>query len=199
MVETNKKYFAFSSLKSLIDELQSLFLAVSGRLQHLHLNKHNEGSAKASVDIWGKLGHFIETHPVDQVTELHLDKHLKQKSAADKHGSHHKEKHNLENYLDGRPREKGQLGEFYQRERVRVEVKPHMSEQMTRNAMDHINSSLHFAKQGDVDGARLHIELAESATKMAGQFMSNSEFKSFEKKILQRIEDIIQNGHTGEK
>ena len=197
MIETNnKRHSALGSLKSMIEELQTLFLSISGRLHQLHLHKHDKQSTEASVDIWGRLGHFIETHPVDQDQGLHLDSHQRHSTATKKHASDQKQKHSLDSYLDGRPREKGQLGEFYQRERVRVEVKPHMSEQMSRNAMDHINSSLHCAKQGDTEGARLHIELAESATKMASQFMSKSEFKDFENKILQRINDIVENADT---
>ncbi len=200
MIETNnKQHSTLGSLKSLIDELQALLLAISGRLHQLHLHKHSRESTESSVDIWGKLGHFLETHPVDQDPELHLESHQRQSTAVNKHGGGHKTNHNLDTYLDGKPREVGQLGEFYQRERVRVEVKPHMSEQMSRNAMDHINSSLHFAKQGDTQGARLHIELAESATKMASQFMSKSEFKDFETKILQRINDIVENSHAQQK
>lgn len=200
MTEINhKQHFPGTSLKTLIHELQHLLHGVSQRLRQLHLSRHEKQAPQSAVDIWGRLGNFIETHPVDEETESHIEQHLNELGNARKHATAGKHKHSLENYLDGRPRERGQLGDYYQRQRVRVEVKPDMSLKMYRNAMDHINSSLHFVKKGDVEGARLHIELAESATHVASQFMSKQEFKDFEQKILDRIKDILDEGHPGQK
>jgi len=57
--------------------------------------------------------------------------------------------------------------------------------------MEHINISLILAREGNTEGARLHIDLAESAMHTAGRFMSHEEYEIFEKKVEHRLESII--------
>ena len=64
--------------------------------------------------------------------------------------------------------------------------------------MEHINISLILARAGNIEGARLHIDLAESAMHTAGRFMSHKEYEIFEKKVAHRLESIIGGNRPDE-
>ncbi|MBT8439763.1 MAG: hypothetical protein HKP55_07055 [Gammaproteobacteria bacterium] len=144
------------------------------------------GDSRGDVDIWGKIGHFLEATPeLSEDDVFHLqDEHI--------HQSHQNETLHRPTLEDGA--ELSELGKYYQR-KVRVETHPHMSEQMQRNTIDHINTALHLARKRDQSGARLHIELAESAMHTAGRFMSHDEYQAFELKIEERLKHIMDQGH----
>jgi len=173
-------------LSSIIESIHQLLLNISGKLRHQHIENSKMGDAKGDVDIWGKIGTFLEATPeLSEADLLHLqDEHI--------HQSHQNEKLHRPSLQEGA--ELSQLGKYYQ-QKVRVETHPHMSEQMQKNTMDHINTALHLARKGDQSGARLHIELAESAMHTAGRFMDHDDYRSFEEKIELRLQHIMQQGH----
>ena len=172
-------------LKSLLDSLHHLFLRVTGRLRQMHLLKSEMGEAKGNADIWGRLGTFIKETPVsDEPDELIST--VSRKSHVTTPEYHRVE---LE-----KGRSLSELGKYYQR-KVRVEMQPHMSDQMRDSTMQHINTSLYLAKRGDQDGARLHIQLAESAMHTASRFMTHEKYAEFEAQVNERLESIIQDGH----
>ena len=173
-------------LSTMLEALNHLFLTISGKLRHQHLENSQMGDPKGDVDIWGKIGHFLEATPeLSKADILHLqDEHI--------HRSEQNETLHRPSLEDGA--ELSELGKYYQR-KIRVETHPHMSEQMQRNTIDHINTALHLARKGDQPGARLHVELAESAMHTAGRFMSHDEYRTFELKIEDRLKHIMDQGH----
>lgn len=175
-------------LKSLLDSLHHLFLRVSGKLRQVHLLRSEIGEAKGNADIWGRLGTHIRETPVSDEPEQLVS------ATSRKHHVTTPEYHKVE--LE-KGRTLSELGKYYQR-KVRVEMHPHMSDQMRDSTMEHINTSLHLAKHGDQDGAKLHIELAESAMHTASRFMTHDQYADFEKKVRERLESIIRNGHHAE-
>ena len=172
-------------LKSLVDSLHHLFLNVSGKLRQMHLLRSEIGEAKGNADIWGRLGTHIRETPVSDEPEEVVS------ALGRKHDVTAPDYHKVE--LE-KGRSLSELGKYYQR-KVRVEMHPHMSDRMRDSTMEHINTSLHLAKYGDQDGARLHIELAESAMHTASRFMTHDQYAEFEKKVHERLESILQNGH----
>jgi hypothetical protein len=170
----------------MLETLHHLFLNISGKARQQHLQNSKMSDAKGDVDIWGKIGHFLEATPeLSEDDVFHLqDEHI--------HRSHQNETLHRPSLEDGA--ELSELGKYYQR-KVRVETHPHMSEQMQRNTIDHINTALHLARKSDQSGARLHIELAESAMHTAGRFMSHDEYREFELKIEERLKHIMDQGH----
>ena len=173
-------------LSDMLETLHRLFLDVSAKLRHRHIKNSKMSDPKGDVDIWGKIGHFLEATPeLSEEDMLHLqDEHI--------HKSNKNEKLHRPSVEEGA--QLSELGKYYQR-KVRVETHPHMSDQMQKNTIDHINTALHLARKGDQTGARLHIELAESAMHTAGRFMDHDEYRGFEEKIEQRLQHIIQQGH----
>ncbi len=173
-------------LSNLIESLHQLLLTISGQVRHRHIEKSKMSDPKGDVDIWGKIGHFLEATPtLSEEDILHLqDEHI--------HQAHNNENLHRPTLEEGA--ELSELARYYQC-KVRVETHPHMCDQMQRNTVDHINTALHLARKGDQAGARLHIELAESAMHTGGQFMNHDDYREFEKKIEQRLQHIMERGH----
>ena len=177
-------------LHSLIESLHKMFLQISCHLRLDRIFHRPLGEAKGNLDIWGKLGNFLEEAPELSDDDLfHLqDEHM--------HAAHANEKLHRPSLQEGA--ELSELSKYYQRQ-VRVEMHPHMSEQMQRNTVDHINTALHLSRKGDKDGARLHIGLSESAMHTASRFMSHEEYAEFEERIEARLSHIIELGHQKPK
>ena len=179
-----------NTLHNLIDALHRLFLQIASHLKFRQITQKPMGDAKGNVDIWGKIGGFLEETP--ELSEEDLF-HLQDEAI---HAAHGNEKLHRPSLQEGT--ELSQLSKYYQ-QTVRVEQQPHMSEQMQRNTVDHINTALHLARKGDREGARLHIELSESAMHTASRFMSHEEYAVFEKKIEARLQHIMEQGHQKPK
>ena len=179
-----------NTLQSLIEALHKLFLQIASHLKFRRIFHKPMGDAKGNVDIWGKIGGFLEETP--ELSEEDLF-HLQDEQI---HSAHGNAKLHRPSLHEGT--ELSELSKYYQ-QKVRVEQQPHMSEQMQRNTMDHINTALHLARKGDKQGARLHIELSESAMHTASRFMSHEEYAVFEKKIEARLQHIMEHGHQKPK
>jgi hypothetical protein len=173
-------------LSHMLETLHHLLLNISAKIRHQHIENSKMGDPKGDVDIWGKIGHFLEATPeLSEADILHLqDEHI--------HQSHKNEIMHRPTLEEGA--ELSELAKYYQH-KVRVETHPHMSDQMQRNTVDHINLALHLARKGDQSGARLHIELAESAMHTAGRFMTHDEYREFELRIEHRLQHIMEQGH----
>ncbi|MCP3687300.1 MAG: hypothetical protein GY784_02700 [Gammaproteobacteria bacterium] len=175
----SQNYF---SLQKLWESLHELFLNAANELRHRHLLKSKMSDPKDKMDIWGKLGGHLDSLPLSE------DKDDSQQSedhqfAFQNKGYYHYPDKELAN-------KSGNLGEYYQ-SNISTKMYPHVSDQMHRSAMDHINKSFYLAKKGDKFGAKLHVELAESAVHTASRFMTEEQYSCFEKKMLTRIEDAI--------
>ena len=53
--------------------------------------------------------------------------------------------------------------------------------------MDHINKAISFARTGNEKAARIHADLAESAMKTAGRYMSDEEYSRFREEVEARM------------
>lgn len=185
MMTTSDKKNAPGWLTAMIDTLSQLMTTLFCRLHLKHLENSKMGEPKQKADLWGQLGEFIQNTEIqDDDINIATDGHL----TADHH--------TLKPYLAGGKLEPSELSEYYQRQHARVELHPHMAEQMQHSTMDHINSALHLAKKGDQQGAKLHIHLAESAMHTAGRFMSQEDYDTFEKRVLKRLQELMNRGEV---
>ena len=175
-----------SIFHQLISSLQQLLHSLAIKMRFSHLSKSSIGEPKGEVNLWSKLGDYIEhTSQSAEDPDMQLGSHLTEGVKETNHSLHE--------YLEGKPPEESELSQYYHRKAVRVEMHPHMGEQMQHNTMDHINSALHLARKGDLQGARLHIELAESAMHMGGRYMSHDEYAVFENKVHKRIDALFSH------
>jgi len=51
--------------------------------------------------------------------------------------------------------------------------------------------SFYLARKGDKFGAKLHVELAESAVHTASRFMTEEQYRCFEKNMMTRVESVV--------
>jgi len=191
----DKKYgdlASTSSLQSLSASLQRLLGNISSQLRQMQLLKFQMGQTKGNVDIWGRLGPFLEQAPVIASDEAPLS------AKPEYEQEQQQQQHSLGLCSLERGRELSELGKYYQR-KAGTEFQPQMGEKLQQNTITHINSSLILARKGDKEGARLHIQLAESAMHTAGRFMSREEYAIFEEKVELRLTDIIEKGHRKEQ
>ncbi len=172
----------YLSLQKLWESLQKLFLNISHELHHRQLSKSKMSNPKGKMDIWGKLGDHIEGLPAPDGKD-----HFQQ--SAEPELSFQKNEH-FHNPDKESVKDSGSLGQYYQNN-IDENLHPHVSDQMQRSAMDHINMSFYLARKGDKIGAKLHVELAESAVHTASRFMTEEQYRHFEKNMMTKIESAI--------
>ena len=175
----NHDYF---SLQKLWESLHKLFLNLSHEMRHRHLSKSEMSEPKGKIDIWGKLGGHFESlpEPDDKDHFQQSDEH--EPSFHKNEYFHYPDKESVQ--------EAGSIGEHFQNNNDK-KLHPHVSDQMQRSAMDHINMSFYLARKGDKFGAKLHVELAESAVHTASRFMTEEQYRCFEKNMMTRVESVV--------
>ena len=169
-----------TSGSSLIDTLMQLYFKISHKLCEVHLGGTKMGKTRESIDIWGRLGEHVERTPVVE----HGSETPPPMTAHAQYGN-----------SNGSELIANELGDYYSRGH-NTPSHPHISDQMRSKTFEHISLSLHLARRGDKEGARLHIELAENAMRTASQFMKKDEYLEFRLQVEDRLESIVQNGHN---
>lgn len=79
------------------------------------------------------------------------------------------------------------LSERFARHRSQAKLEPFMREKMRANTLKHVNKALALARQGQAEGAKIHAELAETAMKTAGEYMSDDEYGQFQEEVEARL------------
>ena len=171
-------------LRDLIDYLHRLIIAISAKLRHMQIHRSPMGEAKGDYDIWDKLGKHLQQVPVlvkhdakPRLTPKRAEKGRKQTVVMAK------------NVIPTDP-ELNEIRE-YNRTKVARRQQPHISDQLQSKTMEHINIALILAAEGNRDGAKLHIDLANSAMHTASRFMNHEDYKAFEVKVETRVRSII--------
>ena len=167
-------------LRGLIDVLHHLVIMMSSLRRHKQIHGSPMGDSKSDYDIWKKLGSHVEQVSAESQPDT-------KPPAISKRAANGPIRHDT---TTAEVREFNQLTEHSKQKAVN-QLLPRMDEQMQRKTMDHINISLILAREGNEDGAKLHIELAESAMHTASRFMSHEEYEIFEQKVEHRLESIL--------
>lgn len=171
-------------LASLIESLRLLFAQVSRRLLEHRLTERSPSSSTAdSADISDALDNHLELTAADAASQ-------EPESAASRSPA-------------GEPKATSKaatvppglftaLARRFRKRRWAVN-QPHLGEKMRATTNDHINQALRLARSGNVQGAKLHTELAENAMKTASQYMSDEDFRAFKEKVEGRIRSILND------
>lgn len=163
--------------------LHDLLLSFSHEQRQRHLKKSQMSAPKGNIDIWGRLGQYIENVPAEVIDRTKIWKRLSPREPSPQKSERLQ-----------KPKQ-APLGEHHVPKTLNIDAKPylhpHVSEQLYKNAMNHINASYHLATKGDRYGAKMHIELAESAVHTASRFMDHASYLAFEEKIDKRIERFM--------
>lgn len=174
-------------LRSLIESLHHLSIILGTRMRQAHIRDRRQMEhAKGNYDVWGKLSTHVEQMPTQE---------LPAESAA---GMRHKKSGKTQarplRKIEGGRRFK-QLSSYFSRQAL-IGKHPHMDEKMCSSAMQHINLALHLAGQGNKEGAKVRIHLAESAMHTASRFMTHEDYERFEQKVEHRLQEIVNDQST---
>lgn len=171
-------------LRGLIDYLHHLIIVVSSKLRHTQIHHSPMGDAKGDYDIWKKLGSHLEQVPV--IEKQAVKPHAIRRGALK--GRNHSEKP-VNAPMPAGP----ELSELRERNKSRAarQQQPRISEQLQSKTMEHINIALILAAEGNQDGVKLHIDLANSAMHTASRFMSLEDYHFFEEKVESRVKSIV--------
>lgn len=174
-------------LRDLIDRLHHLIFVISSKLRHTQIHRSPMGDAKGDYDIWKKLGSHLEQFPV-------IEKHAV-KSHAIRKGAFKGQNQPKNASKNGLMHEGSELNELREHNKSKAVHKhqPRIAEQLQSKTMEHINIALILAAEGNRDGVKLHIDLANSAMQTASRFMGHEECNIFEEKVENRVKSIIDN------
>jgi len=178
-------------LQGLIDYLHHLMIVIASRLRHTQIHRSPMGDAKGDYDIWQKLGSHLEQMPV-------IEKHEVERPALRKDSQ--KGRSHPKKMPSDTIRSSPELNEIREHNKTRMahQQQPRVSEQLQSKTMEHINIALILAAEGNQDGVKLHIDLANSAMHTASRFMSHEEYKVFEEKVESRVQSIVDSGRVGD-
>jgi hypothetical protein len=165
--------------------MHRLFLRLSQEIHARQLRESTMSDPKNKIDIWGRLEEFIDQVPAvtQQANPLLQQQPVQQETETFLQAAQ----------FPARPHKNSVQANKRFFDKIQVKVRPHMKEQMHKNALHHINMSYFLAHKGDRHGAKLHIELAENAVHTASRFMSDEEYEAFEQVISLRIERFIDD------
>jgi hypothetical protein len=166
-------------------------IVIASRLRHTQIHRSPMGDAKGDYDIWQKLGSHLEQMPV-------IEKHEVERPALRKDSQ--KGRNHPKDLASDAMRSSPEPNEIREHNKTRMahQQQPRVSEQLQSKTMEHINIALILAAEGNQDGVKLHIDLANSAMHTASRFMSHEEYKVFEEKVESRVQSIVDSGRVGD-
>jgi hypothetical protein len=167
-------------LRGLIDALHQLVIMISSRLRHSQIHGSAMGDAKSDYDLGKKLRSHIEKISVDR--ELSAKPHTVEKVPT--------AEPNVKSDSAATAQESSRIAEHI-KQKATSQLLPRMNEKLQSNTMEHINISLILAREGNIEGAKLHIDLAENAMHAASRFMSHEEYEIFKQKVERRMDAIV--------
>ena len=168
-------------LHNLIDALHQLTIMISSRLRHALTHGPAMKDRKVDVDIGRKLRKHIESISADN--QANPKPRTKSKAPA--------ARPNVKADTEATAQEFSAIAE-HSKQKATSMLLPRMKGQLQSSTMEHINLSLVLARQGNSEGAKLHVELAESAMHAASRFMSHEEFEIFKQKVEHRMDSIVR-------
>ena len=168
------------SLRGLMDALHRLVIMISSRLRHAQIHGSAMGDAKGYYDIGKILRSHVEKISADNQPDTKSRTTRKAPAAGP----------DLKRDTAATAEPSSQIAEHNKR-KATSQLLPRMNGQLQSNTMEHINISLILAREGNIEGAKLHIKLAEDAMNAASRFMSHEEYEIFEQKVERRLESII--------
>jgi len=194
--DREKKEFLWKELRLLIDILQDLRLQISSKLLDKRMQPSNfSGDEEYSVDISQTLKDYIDTNLSDQVQAEKIPGNPQQGSAeppAEAISANTKPKTTPPSDALAPPSE---LSGYLNEQAVGHEFAHHMGEKMRITTLEHINRTVQLAKQGNREGAYIHVELTENAMRLAREYMSETEFEVFQNEVKERVSTAKSNTH----
>lgn len=185
--EKQKRSMLVNELAALLDALRKLYAQISVKLWHRRMEPSPPSPlAGESADITGSLNGHIER----SVSEARASSEPSPSADSPMEspagfGTRHKEKR----LLPGVRLFSG-LSKYFKRRGGGAGYR-RLGEKMRAETTRHINEALRLARRGDVQGAKVHTELAESAMKTASRYLPEEEYRAFQQDVETRLKAIV--------
>ena len=173
-------------LRDLIDHLHHLIMVISSKLRHTQMQSSPMGDPKGDYDIWERLGNHLQQVPVREKRDVKPRENPKAKEAFREAG----QRGSLADLTNPAVLPSNEIGQHNKSQAAHQHL-PRLGEQLQFKTMEHINIALILAAEGNQDGVRLHIDLANNAMQTASRFMSHEDYEAFEEKVERRLRAII--------
>jgi hypothetical protein len=171
-------------LQDLIERLHHLMIVISSKLRHAQIHHSPMGDAKGDYDIWERLGNHLQQVPVREKPDA-KPRAIPKEASIEGYQSG-----SLASYTMPAAPPSNELRKHNKRKAAH-QKQPRISEQLKSKTMEHINIALILAAEGNQEGVRLHIDLANSAMHTASRFLSHEDYEAFEEKVESRLRSII--------
>jgi len=173
-------------LRDLIEHLDHLMIEISSKLRHTQIHHSPMGDAKGGYDIWERLGNYLEQVPLREKPDAKPCAVPKEASKEENQPG------SLASYTIPTVSPSNELRK-HNKSKAAHQKQPRISAQLQFNTMEHINIALIRALEGNQEGVRLHIDLANSAMHTASRFLSHEDYEAFEEKVESRLRSIIDD------
>lgn len=188
--DTPKSRFMAEELHGLIDALQNLHSHISSLLASARIRPSKPFSGhRDSLNIADSLKEYIVKEASEPRAPGREPVHRNLESAQPKKemsvgSAEHAEPHSTPH------RQENTLSQYLSRKATDHDHHPDMSEKMRANTIEHIKKSIRLTKQGDVEGAKLNAELADSAMRTAIEYMTEDEYVLFREEVMRRLDAL---------
>lgn len=82
------------------------------------------------------------------------------------------------------------LGSYFRRSPRGTTYHQNMGERLKESVWDHSHAALRLARQGKLEQARLHVDIANNALMEVGHYMDESEFKAFSTEVQKSLNKV---------
>ena len=170
---------------SLLESLKQLYSRVMGlhaeARARSNLNRRNTAASQNIVlplsDCIDKLAANVVKHPVD----------------APNSQTHETGNHSHDHASIGRSPSKTELGELsvHLKDSHRYSgASQDTGDRLMQSTWEHFHTSIRLARQGDVDAARLHSELTNTALNEAAHYLPEPVYSRFSQDVMKALDDI---------
>ncbi len=178
-----------ADLGGLLEALKSLYRRISARLWHKRLSSAtgptSAGEESAAI-------HRLLTPHLEESAEQYT-----QASSADAPKGHGVAADTAATSTKAiNPSKPGffkSLARHFGRRHAVTDLQPHLAEQMQAKTTEHVNKALQLARRGNMQGAKVYVELAEQAMKTASQYMDKQVYATYKGEVERRLKDILSD------
>lgn len=179
-------------MDSLIKGIMQLYMEISTRLVRLRVGKTGSGGTSAAhIDLAGPLIARVREHAAHAVSAAESNKvagGLPGPSSDQSHPTGEVPARGGDPLPQHTPPAlPGELALHLSREPRVGGLQPPIGEQLKRRTVQYVNHALELANEGKVEAAETCAKLAESALKMAADYLSEEEFLAFKSEVMSRI------------
>ena len=184
MNNQNENHTLLKTLKELYNQLGALMAKIRFRSYHPLINSDNTFNITSILNKQvEKLGYesviTVSSDDTDEKIIQQSDDSLSDSEVKDQSVMNHKNVSGIES----------DFSKHLKLRKSSAVSHSHMGDKLQESAWGHIHSAIRFAKQGQVDKAKVHADIAGHAIEEAGHYINHEEYSVF----VNRVEDYFTN------